>query len=387
MAPKMEKTRTPGIYRRGSRFVVVWVHRGKQYKQFFATMAEAREAKGRRQGGDRRPTSRQPFEEYVREWLDSYRGRTRRGLAESTRRTYRRDMERWAVPYFERFRLAEVEPPDVRAFIGHLEAAGLRAPSIRSVIAPLRAMYATAVEDGVVPTNPTRDVRVGALRGTEAAEEERTRAMTRAELATLLGCIPECWRLPFELLAHTGLRISELAGLEWRDVVFGERPRLRVRRQDCRGEVRELKSEHSRREIPLSPGMARRLFATRRGRSATARVFTSATGERLNDGNLRRRVLIPATEAAGLSHVDDDSRWRTWITLHVFRHTCASLLFEAGRDVKQVSAWLGHADPAFTLRTYVHLMDEGIGDAEFMDEAVGASVPPASHIPAYSAAE
>jgi hypothetical protein len=60
MATKMVKTRTPGIYRRGSRYVIVWRHRGKQHKQFFATMAEAREAKGRRQGGDRRPTSRQP---------------------------------------------------------------------------------------------------------------------------------------------------------------------------------------------------------------------------------------------------------------------------------------------------------------------------------------
>jgi integrase len=116
--------------------------------------------------------------------------------------------------------------------------------------------------------------------------------------------------------------------------------------------------------------MARRLFATRRGRSATYRVFTSAVGARLNDGNLRRRVLIPATEAAGLGRVDDEGKWRTSIGFHTFRHTCASLLFEAGRDVKQVAAWLGHADPAFTLRTYVHLMDDGIGDADFLDTAI-----------------
>ena len=63
-----------------------------------------------------------------------------------------------------------------------------------------------------------------------------------------------------------------------------------------------------------------------------------------------------------------------WVTFHTFRHTCASLLFEAGRDVKQVSVWLGHADPAFTLRTYVHLMDAGIGDADFMDEVVTVGV-------------
>ena len=59
-----------------------------------------------------------------------------------------------------------------------------------------------------------------------------------------------------------------------------------------------------------------------------------------------------------------------WATFHTLRHTCASLLFEAGRDVKQVSAWLGHADAAFTLRTYIHLMDGGVGDAAFLDEAV-----------------
>jgi hypothetical protein len=36
-----------------------------------------------------------------------------------------------------------------------------------------------------------------------------------------------------------------------------------------------------------------------------------------------------------------------------------------------VQEWLGHADPSFTLRTYVHLLDEGLGDADFLDELVG----------------
>jgi integrase len=57
---------------------------------------------------------------------------------------------------------------------------------------------------------------------------------------------------------------------------------------------------------------------------------------------------------------------------HTFRHTCASLLFEAGRDVKRVAEWLGNAAPSFTLRTYVHLMDEGVGDAAFMDDILAA---------------
>jgi len=84
------------------------------------------------------------------------------------------------------------------------------------------------------------------------------------------------------------------------------------------------------------------------------------TGTELNPSNVRRRVLIPAAKPLGLG----------WIGFHTFRHSCASLLFDHGRNVKQVQEWLGHADPGFTLRTYVHLLDDGVGDAAFMDDAV-----------------
>jgi hypothetical protein len=37
----------------------------------------------------------------------------------------------------------------------------------------------------------------------------------------------------------------------------------------------------------------------------------------------------------------------------------------------QVSEWLGHADPSFILSTYIHLLDDGIGGADFFDECLG----------------
>jgi site-specific recombinase XerD len=63
------------------------------------------------------------------------------------------------------------------------------------------------------------------------------------------------------------------------------------------------------------------------------------------------------------------------------RGTCASLLFEGGKNIRQVSQWLGHADPAFTLRTYVHLLDDGLGEVGFLDTAV-APVEPEAKVPA-----
>jgi hypothetical protein len=108
-------------------------------------------------------------------------------------------------------------------------------------------------------------------------------------------------------------------------------------------------------------------------------VFTSAGGSRLNDGNVRRRVLKPAAVRAGL--LSSEAGWKdprepeSWVAFHTFRHTCASLLFEGGKNVRQVAAWLSHADPSFTLKTYVHLMDDGVGGAAFMDAAVVAAAP------------
>src|SRR5262245_52134545 len=135
---RLERTGTPGIFRKHSGgcarsgrcpcpWVVVWKHCGRQHKSFHRTYVDAREGKGDRRGPEgRRQATGQTFEDYASGWLDNYRGRTSRGLSERTRRAYRRDLERWAFPYFRRHRLADVEPPDVREFVAHLEREGLR---------------------------------------------------------------------------------------------------------------------------------------------------------------------------------------------------------------------------------------------------------------------
>jgi integrase len=89
-------------------------------------------------------------------------------------------------------------------------------------------------------------------------------------------------------------------------------------------------------------------------------LFGTLRGERLTDRNVRR-VLDAAAETAKVDGV----------SFHTFRRTCASILFDGGKNVAQVAKWLGHGDPAFTLRTYVHLLDEGVGDAAFLDGEVG----------------
>ena len=186
--------------------------------------------------------------------------------------------------------------------------------------------------------------------------------MTRKELGFVLAALPGDWRPFFTFLAQTGLRISEAIAVTWADVDLGTTPCVSVERQNYRGELKRLKSARSRRTIPLSAGMADSL-RERRARSYTgqqAPVWSNHFGGYVDARNVRRRVLDKATRPLGLG----------WVGFHTFRHTCASLLFAGGKDVKQVQEWLGHADPGFTLRTYVHLMDEGLGSADFLDALV-----------------
>jgi integrase len=48
------------------------------------------------------------------------------------------------------------------------------------------------------------------------------------------------------------------------------------------------------------------------------------------------------------------------IRLHDARHTCGTLMHMQGVPIVVISQWLGHGDPAFTMRTYVHSQDDAL---------------------------
>ena len=265
----------------------------------------------------------------------------------------------------------------MRDLFGKMRREDCSTSQIKKTRAALSVMFATALEDGVLRSNPILGVRIPAPRDDEEPAEEKAKALTRAELAIFLTALPDDWQLFFEFLTHTGIRISEAIGLRWEHLDLGESPKLEVREQLYKGKRKRLKSKDGERDLPLSPGMAQRLLAHRRDGylGPKAPVFTSKAGSELRPENVYRRVLAPTAIGAGFKieiEVDgeDEKRSRSTVSFHTFRHTCASLLFEAGRNVKQVQAWLGHADPGFTLSTYIHLMDAGVGSAAFFDEAV-----------------
>jgi len=349
----------PGVYRRGSRYAVIYRDRqGRQHKRSAASFADARLLKASLTAArGEYALSRVTLAEYLPEWLSTYAGRTSRGVRAQTKLEYQRDLERHALLFFANRPLAEIEPRDIKRFITSLIEQGLSRNSVRRRLAPLRALLATAVEDGLIRSNPALGVRVPPSLA-DRIDRDVPKALRMDELDRLLFELPPEWRLFITFLVHTGLRFSEAIALRWGDI-DSERQRLHVRRRLYRG-LDEPKSRHSRRAIPLSPRMLIFLAALRRSsayQTDADPVFASRTGTPLDYANVYRRVFKPAATRAGVP----------WAGLHTLRHTCATTLFRNGLNAKQVQLWLGHHSPAFTLAVYVHLTVDDLPDPRFLD--------------------
>jgi integrase len=357
----LERTGAPGIYRRGSKYVVVYRVGGRQRKQYTDTLAQARAIKLKRDSEARALRRGPTLHGFSLSWLDRYAGTGHDSVRANTRREYRRLLVNFALTYFDReVRVRDLDRAAVQHFVDWLTMqpgrdGRLCDRSILNALTPLRLALDAAVADGLLDANPAVQIVLPRRRAGRAWSIRERRYLTRAELVRLLDEVPVKWRSLFELLAATGLRISEAVGLRWTDLVLdGPTPHVQVRRAIVKGAVVAPKSRHGARLIPLTVEMADLLRAQRPDGAADDEfVFPGRAGGVSDQGSLRRRVLVPAAVRAGLSGVG----------FHTLRHTCASLLIESGMSPLRLQRWMGHHSPAFTLETYGHLLDGDLGPA------------------------
>jgi len=357
----LERTDAPGIYRRGSKYVVVYRVGGRQRKQYADTLADARAIKLQRDGEARARRRGPTLHGFSLSWLDRYAGSGRDSVRANTRLEYRRLLVNFALKYFDReVRVGDLDRAAVQHFVDWLTTCPGRDGrlcdrSIANTLTPLRLALDAAVADGLLDANPAQQVVLPRRRAGRAWSVRERRFLTRAELVRLLDEVPVKWRPLFELLAATGLRISEALGLRWSDLVLdGDTPHLRVRRAIVKGAIVAPKSRHGARLVPLPTDLAAMLRAHRACHAEEdAFVFAGRNGAASDQGSLRRRVLVPAARRAGL----------TGVGFHTLRHTCASMLIESGLSPLRLQRWMGHHSPAFTLETYGHLIDGDLGPA------------------------
>jgi integrase len=169
-------------------------------------------------------------------------------------------------------------------------------------------------------------------------------------------------------LALAGLRRGEISGLRWSDIELDadrDAGTLTVahNRVSVGGQVHDKnpKTARSARTLPLTPALAKAL--------KRAKAVQAAERLRLGPHYVGTGEHVVVDDAGRPYHPDTLSDfWRelcgaakvSQIRLHDARHSCASIMHAQGVPIAVISAWLGHADPAFTLRTYVHTQDDAL---------------------------
>lgn len=391
---KLEQVKNnPGVYRRhangctGGRtcpcpYIVRWKQGGRSHKQMFGQLALAREFKATLGSGksNRRPQSSATVGDYFAAWFPRYRGRTSRGLDDSTREEYAASFRLHIKTFpIARLRMRDLASSDVRDWLAELEKRGASPSVIRNARGTLSVMLSCAAEDSDIAANPSREVRYIPSDQAKAAHPKRVhRPLTASDITKILQALPEQWQAFFTLLAQSGLRISELFGLQWRHVHLGDDPHILVMEQARRGKVKKLKTAASEARVPISPTMASWLTELRPQDAAPdALVFPSSIGTPLHYGNMLRRVLKPALERSGVAvqtgtktvrKRGEDVEVPVWdyqgIAFHAFRKACGSLLLDNGKSLKQVQGWLRHSQLTTTMNIYITQVDDGLGGAD-----------------------
>jgi integrase/recombinase XerD len=278
-----------------------------------------------------------------------------RGLSEHTLSAYRRDLRRYVAFLSKRdvARADDVEESAVRSFVASLSASThgpegrpYRATSVARALSAVRSFHRFLVREGVTDRDPAAAVAQPRLPRSlphPIPVEDVRRLLDAPDPATPGGLRD---RAILELLYGSGLRISELTGLDVDDLeVEG-------------GRVRVLGKGGKEREVPLG-SFARDAVGAylTRGRPALASgttrgaLFLNARGGRLSRQSCAR-LLGRYVRLAGIERR---------VTLHTLRHSFATHLLEGGADVRVVQELLGHASVAttqiYTLVTSQHLRD------------------------------
>lgn len=248
--------------------------------------------------------------------------------------------------------LAQLRASHVQAWVKAMEQpaasrrAGLAPTTIRTRVTYVRMALRAAVDDRIIPDDPSARVPLPRVRRAEA----RMTVPTVDQVGAALSLAPD-WFAPFiGVCAFAGLRLGEAAGLQLRDVDFLRRTITIARQVQGRtaGTTKIVPPKHGSERVVFVPeeltGMLSAYLSEYGTHGDEAWLFGAGSGDLWNRnaaGHQWRKVR----DAAGLEE----------FTLHDLRHFYASGLIADGCDVVTVQRALGHASATITLSTYAHL--------------------------------
>jgi len=289
----------------------------------------------------------------MRRWdrlMDAYSWECRqRGLAESTLVHIDRELLRWGAWLKRRRptpRLEEVDVPLIVAYVRSRTPFRSKA-TVSSTMSVMRGMGEFLVREGIWRSNPLRWLQGPKLDARMRVPRRiGSEAMGQLWGAAAVQSSPyprQLWTAVLAVLYGTGLRRGELERLDFADWDrTAEVLQIDGRKTGCarRVPLPQLAVDCLEAYVPYRQGKIERL-----GRLGEPALFVNRRGQRLSGPAVSLGVSRLARQA-GLEG----------ITLHGFRHSCASDLLESGVRLAEVQAVLGHRDVSTTVR-YLAIAD------------------------------
>jgi integrase len=283
------------------------------------------------------------FGKYASDWIEE-----RPGLRPKTSELYRYLLRRHLGPVFDARPVAEIREPHVRRWRKDLLDDGVSAVTVAKAYRLLKAIFNTAVDDGLIRRNPCR------IKGAGQEKSPERPVLTVPQVYALADAADERYRALVLLAAFTSLRWGELAALRRSDIDIQART-VRVFRQlnERRGggfAFSPPKSEAGHRIVAIpeliTPDLAAHIVTHARP-GDDGLVFTSPGGGPLRHTNFRRRFWVPALRAAGFPPTH----------FHDLRHTGNMLAADAGANLRDLMDRMGHST-ARAATVYLHGGDE-----------------------------
>jgi integrase len=282
---------------------------------------------------------RVPFTDYAVVWVSE-----RPGLRPKTLQLYRYLLRRHLAPGFAAQTIAGITEADVRRWRADLLAAGVTPVTAAKAYRLLKAIMATAADDGLIRRNPCR------VKGAGTEKSPERPVLTVAQVYALADAAGPRYRALVLLACFCGLRWGELAALRRCDIDI-ETGTVRVARQltEVLGQPPIFgppKSDAGRRTVVVPamilPDISSHL-ASFTPPVADALAFTSPGGKPLRHSNFRSRIWLPALAAAGLPGFH----------FHDLRHAGNLFIANAGANLRELMERMGHSSSRAAL-IYLH---------------------------------
>jgi integrase len=316
--------------------------------------------------------------------------------APSTKQSMKPRIFRHILPHVGSLPLNRIGHDEIRAWLTRVEQ-DIDVNTVRTTWRHFSSIMQAAHKAKRIAENPFRDEDLSA----PSAPPSKAKAWTRERVVAVRKEMPDRYNILLNLAVGAGLRQGECFGfspddIEDDDTIAVTRQVVRIggrlafappkgnktRTAPCPPELAKAVKEYSAVfptidvTLPwVDPDRPNLDWDKRPRRTVRLLVTTVRTGG-TSGGAMNRtyfddRIWKPALAAAGViaepevEYVQGKGKnpWRrvSWVMpredgFHVTRHTFASVVLAEGETITQLAAWLGHSDPAFTLRTYVHFM-------------------------------